>query len=63
MAMFLGWRCWEDWLLLEVEREWEDVLLKSGCCQGFGDFYSSVGAIDAAQGKMRMDVKREKKRI
>ena len=42
--------------------EWEDVLLKSGCCQGFGDSYSGVGAVDAAQDKMGIDDKREKKK-
>ena len=29
---------------------------------GFGDSYSGVGAIDAAQGKMGIDAKREKKK-
>ena len=41
--------------------EWEDVLLKSGCCQGFGDSYSGVGAVDAAFDKMEIDDKKEKK--
>ena len=34
----------------------------SGCCQGFVNSYSGVGAIDAAQGKMGIDAKREKKK-
>ena len=35
--------------------------LKSECCQGFVDSYSGLGAIDAAQGKMGIDVKERRR--
>ena len=36
--------------------------MKSGGCQGLEDSYSGVGAVDAAQDKMGIDDKREKKK-
>ena len=45
-----------------MDETWKMHSLKSGCCQGFGDSYSGLGASDAAQGKMGIDAKREKKK-
>ena len=35
--------------------------LKSECCLGFVDSYSGLGAIDAAQDKMGIDVKERRR--